>query len=134
MGRIKYLLDTHTLLWFFYRKELLPQQILEYIQNENIFVSAVNFWEISIKYNKGNLDLLGNTPYELKMICFEKLKFDFLELDIETTSSFYNLTINHHSDPFDRMLIWQALTHDLTIMTNDTNIHKYQDIGLKVIW
>lgn len=114
MGSINFLLDTHTLLWVFYRKDLLPINIVNVIENENIFVSSVSFWEIGIKFYKGNLDLLGRTPQDLKDLCLNEFSFQSLDLDINTTSSFYKLQVNYHRDPFDRMLIWQALKYNMT--------------------
>jgi len=134
MGRISYLLDTHTLLWIFYRKDLLPVHIVNIIEKEIIFVSSISFWEISIKFSKGTLDLFGKKPEDLIGYCMNEFNFQVLDLDIKTSASFYKLSANHHRDPFDRMLIWQAVTHDLIFLTNDANIQKYQDIGLKFLW
>lgn len=134
MGSITYLLDTHVLLWFIYRKDLIKNDIIEIILKENILISSVTFWEISIKFNKGTLDLLGKTPTDIRNICFNDLHFSSLDLDSVTAASQFQLSANHHRDPFDRMLIWQALQKDLTLITNDVNINRYQDIGLKLLW
>ncbi|EIJ43246.1 hypothetical protein BegalDRAFT_2395 [Beggiatoa alba B18LD] len=125
------LLDTHAFLWLTYDAPELSEQakILFRDVNNNIYFSVVSAWEISVKYQLGKLPL-------------PKLPMDFIEeqrniynittLDLNESSIRYLLTLpNYHKDPFDRMLICQALTHDLTLLTTDSFIRQYP---VKTIW
>lgn len=61
-------------------------------------------------------------------------EFRELNLEMEDAATFFRLDSQIHRDPFDRMLIWQALQHGLTFITDDEIIKRYQEIGLKVLW
>lgn len=130
-----YLLDTHTLIWTFTKSTQLSDNVRNILQNESneIVVSALSFWEMAIKRSVQKLDLQGGNPEDFVT---ESLKADFqiLPLSFELCSSFYKLTATHHKDPFDRMLIWQALHHDCSLITIDKNIRKYASEGLQVVW
>lgn len=130
-----YLLDTHTLIWALTDFEKLPASIQRILRNKGneIVVSALSFWEMSIKRSINKLDLDGANPEDFVA---ETLKADFhiLPLSIDLCSSFYKLAATHHKDPFDRMLIWQALHQDCSLITIDKNIRKYAPHGLQVVW
>jgi PIN domain nuclease of toxin-antitoxin system len=64
----------------------------------------------------------------------EALKFDIISLSAEDAAYYHLLTCSHHKDPFDRMLIWQAIQHKLIIVTKDQKFENYSDQGLKVVW
>lgn len=133
---MKYLLDTHVILWLAYEDAKLSNPAREILldpKNE-IYLSAVSFWEISLKFQSGKLDLKGHNPEMLKS-GFDQF-YDFRELSLEMGDALtiYKLDSPFHKNPFDRMLIWQALRHGLTFLTADENIKRYQEIGLKVEW
>jgi len=133
---MKYLLDTHILLWIAYEEQKISKKVKGILaSNENqIFISSVSLWEISLKYNSGKLDLKHYTPETLMegfMLFFD---YEPLDLKISDTLSFYQLNAVHHKDPFDRMLIWQALRYNLCLITDDEQIQKYKDVGLQVFW
>lgn len=132
---MKYLLDTHALIWYLYEPEKLSKDVYQLLQAnaDEMYVSAINFWEISIKSSNNKIDLKGRNPKELYQTCVNN-GFLSIEVSISETISFYQLTADFHRDPFDRMLIWQALQNNLTIITNNTQIEKYKAIGLKTIW
>ena len=132
---MRYLIDTHIGIWMVIKPELLKDKIKDIVKNHQneIFVSTVSFWEISIKYSLGKLDLHGATPEILKRELEVACGATFLNINLENTITHYKLTANHHKDPFDRMLIWQAIQNNLTIITDDEQIHQYKDCGLKVI-
>ncbi|MCE7065919.1 type II toxin-antitoxin system VapC family toxin [Dyadobacter sp. CY326] len=132
---MNYLLDTHVLLWAFFETERLSDPVKDIISNtENrIYISSVSFWEISIKVSTGKLRLGTTDPVLLPDIC-EGAGFEILALTASDASSFYKLTATYHKDPFDRMLIWQAMLHHHTLISDDDNIRKYASDGLKVIW
>jgi PIN domain nuclease of toxin-antitoxin system len=133
---MKYLIDSHVALWLV----LQPNQVKENIRNlilnneNDIFISLVSFWEISIKYNLGKLVINGASPEIFSQELSKACKVKTLNLTLEDTLSFHKLKTLHHKDPFDRMMIWQAIKNDLTFITDDVLIHKYTDIGLKVVW
>ena len=133
---MRYLLDTHVLLWLAYEDTKLSQPAREILLNpENqIFLSAVSFWEISLKFQSRKLDLKGHNPETLKSGFDQFYNFQELDLDMADAASFYMLDSPIHKDPFDRMLIWQAIQHDLSFLTDDENIKRYREIGLKVVW
>jgi PIN domain nuclease of toxin-antitoxin system len=132
---MKYLLDTHALLWLIYTPERLSKVVYDILENENkeIYTSTINFWEISIKSSINKLDLKGYSPIDLLKIC-KDYSFLSLNVNIEDAASIFKLESYYHRDPFDRMLIWQAMQNNLTIITNDAQIEKYRAIGLKTIW
>lgn len=130
-----YLLDTHVFLWTIIDTKRISERALSIIENnENtIFVSAISFWEISLKYALGKLNLIGLEPNEL-MWQAKNLGFDLMPVSPESAASHYKLNAAWHRDPFDRMLIWQAIQNDITLISKDENIDKYQSAGLKIIW
>ncbi|MCC5929274.1 MAG: type II toxin-antitoxin system VapC family toxin [Cyclobacteriaceae bacterium] len=133
---MRYLLDTHVILWLAFRDDKLSPKARKLLLNRDtdIYLSAVSFWEISIKYQMGKLDLKQYTPGTLLDGFVQYYDCHFLNLEIKDAASFFQLDKQPHKDPFDRMLIWQALENDLTFISNDENIKMYQDTGLKVIW
>ncbi len=133
---MKYLLDTHVILWLAYEDHKLSKPIKEILLNpENeTYLSAVSFWEISLKFNSGKLDLKGHNPETLKSGFDQYYDFQEIDLKLADAITFYKLESPIHKDPFDRILVWQALLHELNFITDDDNIKRYQEIGLNVIW
>lgn len=119
---MSYLLDTHTLLWWLEDNPTLTQISKRIISNPNnlIFVSPVNTWEITIKKALGKIE----APNNLEQVILE-CGFDHLPITIKHTIFVENLE-NHHEDPFDRLLIAQAITEELTIITRDSKITQYK--------
>jgi PIN domain nuclease of toxin-antitoxin system len=119
---MSYLLDTHTFIWWIEDNLNLSYQSKQIISNPNnlIFVSAVNTWEITIKKSLGKLNVPGNLE-EIILQC----GFDVLPIAIKHTLFIENLD-KHHDDPFDRLLISQAIIENLTIITRDEKIIKYK--------
>jgi PIN domain nuclease of toxin-antitoxin system len=132
---MKYLLDTHTLIWLITKKEKLSAKVAKIIENpENeIAVSAISFWEISLKYSLGKLQLEGGTPENIYE-SVEILAFDMIPLSPKICNTFHHLTGNYHRDPFDKMLIWLAISDNYTLLSCDPAIQLYQSEGLKILW
>ncbi|RLJ76660.1 type II toxin-antitoxin system VapC family toxin [Pedobacter alluvionis] len=130
-----YLLDTHVFLWTIIDTKRLSEKALSVIENsENtIFVSAISLWEISLKYALGKLNLIGLEPNEL-IGQAKALGFELIPILPESAASHYKLNADWHRDPFDRMLIWQAIQKNIILISKDENINKYQSVGLKVVW
>lgn len=133
---MRYLLDTHVILWLAYEDTKLSKAVKEILLNpeSKIYLSAVSFWEISLKFQSGRLDLKGHNPELLKAGFDQYFDFEELDLNMEDALTIYKLDASIHKDTFDRMLIWQALIHGLTFITADENIKRYREIGLKVLW
>ena len=121
---MKYLLDTHAVIWYFDDSPKLSEKIKEIIDNSenNICISSVSLWEIAIKINIGKLDV-DFTLDEL-LIEIKENDFDILQIEDEYLQELSSLPFIH-KDPFDRFIIATALAEDLTIITADENIQKY---------
>ena len=132
---MNYLLDTHTLIWAISKTGELSSKARQLIEDPKnlIVVSAVNFWEISLKYSLGKLDLKGVTPEEIQKAAIET-GFDQISLSPEETVTYHNLKSEWHRDPFDRMLIWQCIQRDLILISRDKAMKNYQEDGLKFEW
>jgi len=131
-----YLLDTQIFISAAMKTNNLSKKAKEiiYSKTNEICVSTVSFWEISIKekYKKfsfGNMNIKDFPRYARNM--------DFAIIDIQETETitFHELPEKeNHSDPFDRMLIWQAITKDLAMISKDKLFKQYEANGLKLIW
>ncbi len=118
---MSYLLDTHTLLWWLDNNPTLSSSARKVIANPNnlILVSAVSAWEISIKKAIGKLEAPSDLSSAMKHNRFEPLPIS-IQNGLEAGA-----LPNYHNDPFDRMLIAQALSHKLTIITRDDQFEQY---------
>ena len=118
---MKYLLDTHSLLWAIFEPDKLSTKAQEVILDRNniICVSLISLWEISIKQNIGRLDI----PEEFFKVV-EKGGFETIALNSSQIEQYRTLPL-HHRDPFDRMLIIQAQQQKLILITRDSEISKY---------
>lgn len=126
---MKYLLDTHTFIWWLEGNKKLKisiRKILKSPENQ-IFVSVVNGIEISIKSKSRKLNI---TTTVKKM--FEISGFKVLNVDFNHVLEFSRLPVHpDHKDPFDRILISQAKVDNLTLITSDPKIWKYKVSVLK---
>lgn len=131
-----YLLDTHYMLWALTDTKRLPKKVKEILTNPEcrVVVSAISFWEVSLKSSLGKLELKGKgfTPEQLPGFC-KQIGFEVKGLSAETCSTYHKLKATYHKDPFDRMLIWEAITNDYTFITVDANIGKYITEGLSIL-
>jgi PIN domain nuclease of toxin-antitoxin system len=128
---LRLLLDSNVLLWSLSdRKKLTPRvrQLIDDDLNE-LFVSRTSVWELSAKVAAGRLAMPGSTIQSLlDQIAIAGLSV----LELEDRYILRSETLPfHHSDPFDRLLIAQALEEDLTILSSDEKIPLYD---VKVIW
>ena len=97
-----------------------------------IFVSAITFWEIALKFSLKKLELKGITPGDLPEFA-NKMNYEFISLSAGDAASFYHLPRISHKDPFDRMLIWQAIRGKMVLVSKDSKISAYEDYGLKIL-
>lgn len=132
---MKYLLDTHAFLSALAQSKDLPEEVSKELKNPNnvVYVSAITFWEISIKTRIKKLDL-GGIPSEDLLSLAKKMDFQAIDLTPEEATTYVNLTENTHNDPFDRMLIWQCIRRNMTIISKDIEFAKFKDYGLKILW
>lgn len=133
---MKFLLDTHVILWMAFDETKISRKVRDIlISGDNeIFISAVSLWEISLKYHSGKLDLKEYNPETLMAGFDEFFECQKLDLHVSDAVSSFKLKIFFHKDPFDRILIWQALKHNYALITDDNMIKLNTDYGLKVIW
>ncbi len=132
---MKLLLDTHTFLWAYSEPNRLPPAAKAAITDANneVMVSAVSFWEIAIKISIGKLKPIGSHPTELVRVA-ESLEMKPIPLLPEEAANYVNLNEATHFDPFDRMLIWQAIQRDMTLVSRDPEFKKFKADGLKLLW
>ena len=123
---MRYLLDTCAWIFLLTNPDKLSKLQQEAILNpqHNIHFSVVSAWEMSIKIAKGKLEL----PKSLDELIFEScIKDGYIILDLDIFSVLNNRRLpHHHKDPFDRMLISQAINNDLTIITIDAKLADYE--------
>ncbi len=129
-----YLLDTHYMLWAIADTKKLSKGIKDIITNPDhtIVVSTISFWEISLKSSIGKLQITGIEPEELPTACTQ-MGFEIEHLSAKDSSTYHKLQATYHKDPFDRMLIWQAIHNNYTLISADGNVKKYTTEGLKVL-
>ena len=115
------LLDTHALLWWLDDKPTLSAEARDAIADGSnlVFVSAVVIWEVRIKQSLGKLQLPSNFREVL-----DSQAFDELPLTVDHAHRLAELPPLHR-DPFDRMLVAQAMAERLTIVTRDPDIPRY---------
>lgn len=132
---MKYLLDTHTFLWTIAGSDKIPRETrVKIINPENeIFVSSVSLWEIAIKTRLKKLSL-GSIEIENLIPYAEKMGMELISLSPEEAVSYGKLEEDSHFDPFDRMLIWQSIQRNMTMISKDETFHKYKKHGLKLLW
>ncbi|MBN2553456.1 MAG: type II toxin-antitoxin system VapC family toxin [Spirochaetales bacterium] len=121
---MRLLLDTCTFLWLILDAEELTDQVKRlYSDPDNdVFLSAVSGWEIAVKHAIGRLDL----PEEPRLyIPQQRERHGILSLPLDEAASLQVSTLPAvHNEPFDRMLVSQALIHGLTILSPDDLIKK----------
>jgi PIN domain nuclease of toxin-antitoxin system len=114
------LLDTHLLLWAVAEPRKLPPAARKRIEEADVFVSAASIWEVSIKVALGTL---AADPAEL-LAEIEPAGFSLLSVTGEHAAAVARLP-PVHADPFDRMLVAQAKTEPLLLLTNDAALADY---------
>jgi len=132
----KYLLDTHTLIWAVVDDDKLSKPVLKILQDSDsrLFVSAVSFWEIAIKLGKGKLYVENFQIQHIPGYC-KKLGIEPIPLMPDEAINYSGLPFHeNHKDPFDRMLIYQCITGNYTLVSKDDKMKFYENDGLECIW
>lgn len=123
---MKVLLDTHIVLWSLAVPERLSTAARNTIESaEEIYVSSVSIWEISIKSGLGKLDV----DVDELLGWLVSLKIVSLPVTWSHARALRELPL-HHRDPFDRMLIAQAITEPLHLLTADVQLKPYSSLVL----
>jgi PIN domain nuclease of toxin-antitoxin system len=128
---VRLLLDTHTFLWWITDSDRLPPNARDLIADgaNPVFFSAASAWEIVVKAGLGRIDL----PAEPERFIFEQIGTNNFEvLPIHLRHALGLLTLPEiHRDPFDRMLISQAIAEDMALVTGNSQIGRYP---VRVVW
>ena len=121
---MRYLLDTHAVIWYFEDLPKITPTVSKIIDNHenNIYISSVCLWEIAIKLNLGKLTV--NFTFDELIDDIKNGDYHILQIEDEYLKGLSTLPFLH-KDPFDRLIISTALAEDLTIITIDENIQKY---------
>ncbi len=125
------LVDTHVFLWTASQVPRLSARARRFIgdgENE-LYLSVASAWEIAIKFAKGHLEL-PESPIDYVPTRMTKHGFDALPVSLAHALRVSGLP-HHHRDPFDRLLVAQALVEGLPIVTGDENFARY---GVEVVW
>ncbi len=132
---MNYLLDTPTFLWAAFSPAKLSARAKKEIRSADnrIFLSTVSFWEISLEFALGKIELESCSPDDMPNIAAQ-MQIEIIQPTAQETASFYQLAKMKHKDPFDRMIIWQAIQQPLVLISKDADFPEYQKIGLKVLW
>lgn len=120
-ARVKLLLDTQAFLWWLNDDRQLginARQAIAEVDNL-VYVSAATAWEIAVKRANGKLDAPGDIAQWIEQNGFSDSPIEVEHAIVSTELP------KHHNDPFDRLLVAQAQIEDLTLVTSDTEIPKY---------
>jgi PIN domain nuclease of toxin-antitoxin system len=125
---MRVLLDTHILFWWFYEHQRLSAAAFEFVRDADaVFFSSASIWEVAIKSRIGKI---AADPREL---LDQIARNDFLELPVRSKHALLVATLPlHHSDPFDRLLVAQAISEPLRLITADARLKAYGELVIKV--
>jgi PIN domain nuclease of toxin-antitoxin system len=125
------LLDTHVALWAISGSPKLPDKARELIQSSTttVWVSTANVWEIAIKRALGRGDMPVSSQDAVRF--FRESGYRFLNIEPEHAMAVEDLPAHHH-DPFDRILVAQALVEPMRLMTHDPLVALYSDTIIKI--
>lgn len=125
------LLDTHVALWAITDSPKLSQKARDLIASPKttVWVSAANVWEIAIKHSLGRGDMPVSSQDATRY--FQESGYRFLAVEAEHAVAVEELPA-HHQDPFDRILVAQALIEPMRLMTHDPLVALYSDTIIKI--
>ncbi len=125
------LLDTHVALWAITDSPRLPKAARELIASptSTVWISAATIWEISIKHSLGRGDMPVSSQDALRY--FRESGYRFLAVEPEHAVAVADLPA-HHADPFDRILVAQALSEPMRLITHDAAVARYSDIIIEI--
>lgn len=120
-----YLLDTHAFLWFISGDSQLPASVRDKIKdiNQPCFLSVASLWEITIKKQLGKLTLYITLDELFEYA--DRNQIEIVQITYDHLLALSNLP-NHHGDPFDRLIISQAISEKFVLITRDKGLKKYK--------
>lgn len=123
----EFLLDTHTLIWYLEGSSRLPYNVRELLSGGDVrlFVSAASWWELALKISLGKLEVNLSLTEMLQEAGLRYI--EWLPVLPPHLLYYSQLPIpeNNHRDPFDRLLVAQALSENLTLLSNDIKLDAY---------
>ena len=123
---MNFLIDTHIILWISSQHKNLGSKFKKKFQdeNQNFFISVASIWEMAIKISLQKLIL----PVQLQEFVESEIINNGIQvLDIKPEHTYNLLSLPfHHRDPFDRIIISQAITEKMTLVTHDRQFKKYK--------
>lgn len=121
---MRLLLDTHVFLWLLEGSSSLTPSVRDLLESteNSLYLSIVSFWEIAIKLGVGKLEL--QYQFEELPNLLMQLRIETLPITFEHTKSYLDLPL-YHRDPFDRMLVAQAISNSLILVSQDTKLDPY---------
>jgi PIN domain nuclease of toxin-antitoxin system len=125
---MRILLDTHVFCWWYYEPERLSRKGFKMVKEASeVFVSSATVWEIAIKARLGKINA---DPHEL----FRQIEVnDFQELPVLSRHALLVAGLPLlHADPFDRLLIAQAISEPLHLVTVDTQLAQYSELVIEI--
>ncbi len=128
---MKVLLDTHVLLWYVMGDARLCHQARNIIEaKSDLSFSAASLWEIAIKTNIGKLQL--QCSFDDLLMRLDYIQAEILPISIEDTRTYLALPLDaDHRDPFDRILVAQAIARSLVLVSGDPKFDRYT---LQRVW
>ena len=120
---MKVLLDTCVFLWLLTGERPFPDRVKAAMAGDELWLSAASVWEISVKFSKGTLRLPVSPG---RLIPDARKRYGISTLPVDEESALHLVKLPRlHADPFDRMLVGQAIVHGLTIVTPDPLVAQY---------
>lgn len=122
---MRFLLDTHTFLWFVTNDMKLGEKARQLISEptNQIFISPATYWEVAIKVSIGKYPL--TVPFEVFFnTALEENSFSILPIGINHAAVLASLPM-HHRDPFDRMIIAQSIAEKIPVISSDAQFDSY---------
>lgn len=129
---MKVLIDTHTFIWALLHDHRLSAKAKQVLTSEDyeLVFSLVSLWEIAIKIKTGKLSAIGSSVAYIRDE-MNNYSMELLPIRYEHILNLESLPHHRHADPFDRLLIAQAISESLPILTADRHFRAYD---VKVIW
>lgn len=128
---MNFLLDTHVALWAITDSPKLAKKARELIESpkSSVWISAATIWEIAIKHSLGRREMPVSSQDALRY--FRESGYWFLPIEPEHAVAVEDLPA-HHADPFDRILVAQALVEPMRLITHDPMVARYSNTIIEI--
>ena len=130
-ARVRLLLDSHAFLWYLLDDDHLPQRVKDLVEDPavHVTVSVTSQWELMLKAMAGRLRL-PDAPERFLVDLPDEAGFRVIHVQSRHVAALADLP-PIHGDPFDRMLVAQALVEDMDLVTGDETLHRYP---VRTLW